>query len=360
MSFFLEREEKATLAQRRSCCSLLGLISDDPVTQALLPLVLLVNDKTVTAAETLALEASLPCTTNCWLLRRKSAWVDADVMVWFFGIIRQCLCELEPIAQFVLLMDCSPVHATQRVVRAAALNKIHLVFIAAHMTSVLQPLDVYAFSILKKRLGDAYEDLGHASADGGVSTLSVLCEFCKISEDLLFNKSWLHAFRGCGFGDQQKSLGKRARRHLGHSCESFTETSELPTLQQLHDAWFGRRLIPLGWLFHLCTISKPEAEAEVKIQGSICEGSVVDNSPWHGRLRSSSSLFLEVPASPPGTLPICPTMVTEMQAQVPLMQEPIAQQRVPELPQGSSSSSHQPQLQRLPVGRPLFHRRHSQ
>ena len=125
---FLEREERATTAQRRSCCSMLPIIADDLAAQLLLPLILLVNEATVSQRDADELERAVQGSDHCWLLRRESAWVNADLLVWLLGIMRKCLRQLEPIAQFVLLMDCSPVHATTRVAQAAAMNGIILVF----------------------------------------------------------------------------------------------------------------------------------------------------------------------------------------------------------------------------------------
>ena len=48
---FLERERRATLSQKRSSCSLMAFLSDDPEVQSLLPQIVFVNSHTVSAAE---------------------------------------------------------------------------------------------------------------------------------------------------------------------------------------------------------------------------------------------------------------------------------------------------------------------
>ena len=149
----MEQETYAPLHKRRLACSLLAFIADVAEAQALLPLILICNEQTITDQESATINEEFSGGSQCWLLRRKSAWVNAQFLIWLMGVLRKCLSSLDRIAQLVLLMDCCPVHATASVLRAAALNGIVVIFIPALMTIVLQPLDVYVFAKLKHRRG---------------------------------------------------------------------------------------------------------------------------------------------------------------------------------------------------------------
>ena len=210
-NIFLEREERATTSVRRSCCSLLTIIADCLLAQKLFPLILLVNEATVPEWVAEGIARRYATSEHCWLMRRKSAWVNADVFVWLLGVLRKCLAQLEPIAQFVLLIDCSPVHATRRIAQAAALNSIVLVYIAPHMTGAMQPLDVNCFATLKKRIRDAYETAGHGTSNGHVNTLLLLSKMLEVAETYIVGASWAGACEGCGYGAYQAHVGQRLR-----------------------------------------------------------------------------------------------------------------------------------------------------
>ena len=154
---FLDREARGTPAERRQNCSLLSFIADNAAAQTRLPLIMLLNEHHVSAVAAERTDAEFQDTEHVIFLRRESAWNTVDLMVWLMGLLRRRLRELEPIAHFVLLLDCAPVHTHARVVQAAARNKIILVFLAASMTATLQPLDVYVFGALKGYIANAYE-----------------------------------------------------------------------------------------------------------------------------------------------------------------------------------------------------------
>ena len=92
-----------------------------------------------------------------------------DLMVEVIQLVARCLEPVKPLAHVLLLLDCAPVHTTQRVVAAAARAGFLLHFVPTLMTSELHPLDVYVFAQFKKVFRDYYEELAMASATGEVS-----------------------------------------------------------------------------------------------------------------------------------------------------------------------------------------------
>ena len=356
---FLETETKASLSKRRMVCSLLGFISDDEETQRLLPQVLVVNKRSLTEAATREVQASLQGSDTLFLKRRDSAWVSVDLMVEIIHLLAKCLEPVKPLAHILLLLDCAPIHTTQRVVAAVARAGFLLHFVPALMTSVLQPLDVYAFAQYKKVLRDYYEERAMASDTGEVSNKEVVDITFKAATAVLQSGAWRHAFRGCGWGESQQGIGRRASRRLQWTKEEARCPSEFPTLQQLQTVWGDRRTIPVGWLFH-CARALASADAFEVVHAPLPNPvpPVPAPHPWFGRLRSSSRERSPSPvAGPPAALhppPAWrpPSPVRPKPRPLPLAAAAAADNSLPRPPLP-------PPARPPPVGRPLLLRKRS-
>ena len=291
---FLDKEERGTLAERRQNCSMVAFISDCPKAQALLPLILLLNEHHLAKTAAQPIVDEFAANDNVVLLRRKSSWNSVELMVWMLAELRRRLSPLEPFAQVVLLLDCAPCHAHSRVTHAAARNKIILVFLAASMTPSLQPLDVFVFASLKRYIRHAYERLALES-DGAKCTARFVSELLRVSSEYIFSENWERAFRGCGFGARQAGLTAHLRSRFPGIVPEGGATSELLSLRQLQHVWPGRQEIPIGWLF--AWVSGEEVPTLPPPVPKLPPKSTQEGNAWFGRLRSSSSLAL--PALPP-------------------------------------------------------------
>ena len=209
---FLDREEHGPLSARRMYASLIALISDDPVVQEQLPLFLVVNEHHLSASCTEMVQADLRENKNCILLRRRSAWNTSSLMLTILGEVAKRVRLVKPSVQLCLLLDVAPCHIHQSVIRSAHAHGIILVFVAARMTSTLQPLDVYVFSALKKYIADSYERLAVQSGDGKVLPRQFVLEMLRVTEKFIFQRTWGHAFAGCGFGGRQELLCSQIRK----------------------------------------------------------------------------------------------------------------------------------------------------
>ena len=73
------------------------------------------------------------------------------------------------------------------------------------MTASLQPLDVYAFSVLKGYINNSYECwILREESIGGAEQFVV--EVLRCTERFLYSQPWGRAFRGCGSGGHQAWL----------------------------------------------------------------------------------------------------------------------------------------------------------
>ena len=302
---FLEGEAKADLNRRRSTMSLLAFVSDDMEVQAVLPQILVGNTHVLSVGDQQHLSAALRETT-IFVLRKKSAWAGTDLLCKVFRLLGKALEGMFPTRHILFSMDANPSHLTDRVVRAAATAGVFLHFVPAGLTPWLQPLDAYCFAALKHAVRHQFEQRQLTSAIGAVSTLQMCEIICEADQATLTQKSWAHAFRGCGFGEQQRSLGKRLRRRLAWPDSSPVVPSSLPSLQQLQKVLTDRKRLPIGWLFHLCNEAAGAAQAATTEAGepaasaspvTLAEplaraslGAAPEHHLWHGRLRSSSQL----------------------------------------------------------------------
>ena len=364
---FLERENGATLAERRAVCSLVAFAADDAVVHAMLPQILVVNSHTVTAADERALKETLMDSRTHFLLRRNSAWANGDLLLEILKLLRATLGEERERIHPLLQLDCSPVHATERVARAAARNGFFLHFVPANMTGSLQPLDAYVFSNFKRVIREEFEEERLKSLTAHVSPRAVLLLTFRAVKLTIQRSAWSHAFLGCGFGGDQLQLGQRLRRRLEWPDGCPTVASDLPSLEELQRIWTRNRIIPIGWLFHLVIHSGSESVRGHDVNDGPEDLPEAPKSVWHGRLRGSSSFLSDrgsdnVASShsawtPP--LPLPPTEPPPLTAAAAAAAPP----RSSLLPSGMAeqplaTGSHLPR-RRLPVGRPLLPRRRS-
>lgn len=282
----LESEQRATLAKRRCYMSLLCFLSDDEEVQKKLPQVLVVNEKTISVVMRNALEEELAFREDFFLLRRKSAWTDAAFLGQVLRLVAGCLAPFAASRHLLFAMDCSPVHATTSVAQAAARGGLHLHYIPAKMTGVMQPLDVYFFGPFKHSLRRAYGEKCLQSESGEVDALELCRLVMNTLPELLHRRSWRHAFRGCGYGGNQAEIGERLRRRLEWPNGPPPVSRELPSLAQLESVWISGKRLPIGWLFHL---ANPRDGAPVAYETAEAAAGEL-RGPWFGRLRSSSSL----------------------------------------------------------------------
>ena len=218
-------------------------------------------------------------------------------MIEVLRLLGQCLEPVKPLAHCLLLLDCAPVHCTPAVARAAARAGVLLHYVPASMTGVLQPLDCYAFSTLKRKLRQDLECACLESSTGTTTTVQVLAMTFQVVRDVLQGKSWRHAFLGCGFGGTQRAVGQRVRRRLDWLHSVPHVGSDLPSLTELQRVWYRTRRLPLGWLFHLAACNRacedPTPAGASRLAG---DEERLRVNPWHGRLRSSSHLTESGPA----------------------------------------------------------------
>ena len=199
-------------AMQRTCVTHVAFICDDAEVQRFMPQVIIANEHTITDDELAALRAASP--RNVRILRRRSAWVDAEICALFMFWLVIGLGALRNKFQIVLLFDAYKAHFADMVIRACTCHGIWPLVIPACLTWLLQPLDTHAFLPYRLCLQRAYQLARIQAHDGVVGKHEVFaCLFTAIT-NVLESSSWAFAFVRDGFGEQQSGLSTRVESWL--------------------------------------------------------------------------------------------------------------------------------------------------
>ena len=306
---FLRIERRNPLRSRRSAVTLAAFVSDDDEINKVLPQVIVGAEHIIQAWMTPLLNNDR--TDSIFIIRRKSGWLMSDVVVNLIKLLGESLKPFAGTRRFVLMLDAARMHLCSKVVKACTRHSIHLMYVPASMTSLLQPLDTHVFSLLKRFIRREYEEFLVKSDSGEVSTFSFLKILIAAIENVIQARSWKKAFWQTGYGDQQKHISRSLRSHLQLEDVPVIPPS-LPTLEELALIYPGNVYPDVDCLFDL--FLPPNKRRRVLPESFTRAARPVDpRNPWKGRLRSSSLLFDDtqpepesVPVDPP-TVPATPS-----------------------------------------------------
>ena len=237
----------ASRRQQRTCLSHIAIVCDDTSVQPLLPQIIVGNCKTVLKSMQRRLAPQLR--ENVILLRRKSAWVNADLMVNVLKVLGRVLQPFTDERQPILLMDACPSHLAGKVFRAAARANIWVIIVPAKLTGLLQPADTHVFYRYKMYLRRYMENIVIASASGAVNIEDVILGINKGIRYVLQKYAWSGAFDANGFSAGQHHSRSKIWRAMGLYRDNVTVSSDMLTLEQWQSIWPGGAQIPFGDIF---------------------------------------------------------------------------------------------------------------
>ena len=209
----------ATLSRRRSFMSHVALICDTPEYQSILPQLLLINKKTLSAGAVAEVKAE--SRSNFLILDKTSAWSDSDVVVEVLRLLAFIFQPFQDLVHLILLLDVCPVHLARRVFAAARFLGICLVLVPAHLTFLLQPLDTDVFSHYKLRLKRAFADLVLQHGTTMVPISNWVRAIISVIESFIMDKDWSHSFSRNGYACSREYIGARLRKALAWDTAPF-------------------------------------------------------------------------------------------------------------------------------------------
>jgi hypothetical protein len=286
-----------------------GVVCDDPEVQKLVPQVLIMNNRALTAAAYHRILSTLPPHIKLW--RMKTAWMNISTACKVIRLIGEALKGLAATTHFILGLDACSIHINAKVWNQAAKYNILMFCIPAKVTWLLQPCDVYVFSQYKWKLRCAAHAMASSSRVVEVSLENTVAAVVKAIEAIFLGQSWYRAFDRLGLCGNQLNVSKRVLDELGlQSIPNLTPT--MPSLADLRACFPMRRDIPIEAVFRgLSRLVVGDLGAPVPPDPGLASA---PRDVWHVRTRSTSSLVTEAvapvaaaSAAPAGSLSRVPT-----------------------------------------------------
>jgi len=238
--------QPASRAQQRSCVTHVACLCDVPEIQAVLPHFFIGNERVLPVYVQRLVTPALA--NNVFLLRRKSAWVNGEVMLMIVKTIAEILKAYKDLYQPILLWDALKSHLSPSVLRAAGTRGIWPIVIPAKVTWLLQPADTHAFSKYKAFLRKAYLKDALESTSGRVSVEKILLAMNDAVRHVFRGNRRTEGFEGNGLGQRQKKVRASIWAHM-ELVEPTNVPRTLPTLEQFGHIWPQRSDLPIDALF---------------------------------------------------------------------------------------------------------------
>lgn len=278
------RVAPATRKQQRGCVSHIAFVCDNPDIQPRLPHVFIGNAAVLPVYIQREIEPQL--FSNVFLVRRKSAWVDAGYMVEIMKLLGAILAPFLSNFQPILLMDALPAHLAPKVFRAAARCGIWVVVVPAKLTYLIQPADTHVFYKYKMYLRRRYMEAMASSAEGALELRAVLMAMNDGVRYVCQAHDWSKAFDENGFGHKQRLVRQSVILAAGLELPLAVPAS-VPTLAQLQSLWPKGKDVPLEAVF-APFLTPPPVLANSRTAQNIAPPDLAPDS-WSERLRPRRS-----------------------------------------------------------------------
>ena len=236
-----------SLSLRRYNVSLVAFLCDDPTIQLLLPQVFASNEHVLSTADLSHLNST--CRRNVFVIRRKSSWVNASLLVEMLELLAMCLQEPLHTHRIVLHMDARRVHLHRSVLKACSRLGLFVLFVPASMTAWLQPLDVRVFALYKGWVLSELERRRLAAPSGMMSRGEIVAVYCEGLRAVVDSKPWADAFEATGLRGQRR-LSSDLKSQLGWEVQPVVP-STLPSLSDFQAIFPRGAHIPFDELLKL-------------------------------------------------------------------------------------------------------------
>ena len=293
----------------RGTLSFVAMICDNPSIQPRLPQFILGNEHILRVQDMQDIAETLP--ENVFLVRRKSSWVDHVFFCSVLELLRAAVSKVEPRMQIVMLLDASPVHTHDLVLRTAKRVHIRICFLPASSTWLLQPCDTHLFRKLKAGLTRLYRSYMVRNVKTAVPMIELLRMMVTLVRNVLQGTNWQDAFKHNGYGAEQLFTSTRVKTNLIENVLEQVST-DWPSDETIANMLPHRRKVNYTLLKDLCIsnmelIRHPKthetkthwhARSSRTKRGSIPSDTCVDDEwesmtqnsqePWLKRLRPRS------------------------------------------------------------------------
>lgn len=231
----------------RGCFSHAALISDDVTVQPLLPQIIFINQKMISATDFEECKTSSP--SNVILHRVENPWMTVDKMKIVLKELAHAVNKLTPRRRIILIVDTYKSHISRSTWLSANAHGIWMLTVPPKATWALQPCDTHLFATFKDRLAGHSQRLAISDGQGNLPTPLLLKALNAAVADTLTHTDWRKAFADLGLRGNQMTLSQRSWKKLGWSSPPTSPGAGLPSLEQLQQCFPRHTEIPIGLLF---------------------------------------------------------------------------------------------------------------
>lgn len=187
----------------RAHSTLLAAITDEAALQQHLPQFLIPHHTRLSRAEKTKLDTLAG--PLVWV-KNATGWMKSDILKGLITILRRTVRVHCPGKTLVLVLDAAPCHRERTVLNHCNLLGVHVLFIPAGLTFLLQPLDSHVFALFKQRYFETLLQHRQRSIDGTNSVTDWIEALTVASTELLAGRNWVHAFGANGLPPSRQML----------------------------------------------------------------------------------------------------------------------------------------------------------
>ena len=251
------RKEPVSAQDAKAHISFLAFLSHDSAVQPKLPQIFIGNKHKFTLTLLRKLLPHIPGGFHLW--REDSSWNNHQLMRRALSLLVQCLEGYRSSHQIVLVLDVARCHVHHTISSLANRLGVHLLYVPAKLTWLLQPADTHVFGRLKQRLRKLWLNLRVRSQTGVISHDEWLSTVFEAVAKLFCGVSWKSAFESVGLLDEHK-ISNRILQQVG--WQSLVPiSSDILTPAQLQCVFPRRSRINHTSIFRW---SLPKAKAKAK------------------------------------------------------------------------------------------------
>ena len=211
----VRRRRKPDRHDVRTC--LLGVVCNVPALQQFLPQVILPSYRKHIRppAEVLSAYQNTGAPLEYW--HDTNGWTSSATIKKWLTRLRSIVTSFDDKMWIVLIWDCAPMHLNEQVLSHARRLGILVLFVPAGLTHLLQVLDVYIYSSLKRRIREHMLGFQRRSHDGLLSRHGRILSVGKAIHESIVNVNGSDCFRSLGVCAQLDGLRSEVLDVMHHA-----------------------------------------------------------------------------------------------------------------------------------------------
>ena len=308
----------------RGSLTFVAIIGDNATVQPRLPQVLIGNEHILRVQDLQEIQQDLP--PNVYVIRRKTGWVDHILFAQILEWLRKDVSDFDPDMEIILLVDASPVHTHNLVLKTAKRQRIRLCFVPALCTWLLQPCDTHLFRKFKAQLAKLFR---HFRVQHGVTVVQMTAlvkMIVTLIRTVVQGTKWDSAFDHNGYGHSQQLVSQRVLCNLVSGVTHLVGHS-FPVAEDIERMLPAKRKIDYLMLqfFALNSMPRPKLDiAKSSVAAELMPPAPADINPDRDHDESGAMTHVELQHIWAHRLRQLPSRVTDTQSSQDSLRVPLS------------------------------------